>query len=456
MNPCLLPLLLCATSNPLVGGSDSCASPEEIIGEGSFAFDLTGATTGIEGQNESLCGAASGMAIERDVWFEWLAPTDGRVRLFTCDLTTVDTKIAVYPGGGCPNDGTALACDDDTCGSQSTVEWDAIAGTVYTIQLGNSPGAAPGSGTFELYVGGTAANNLALAGTATQSSTGYSGVPSHGIDGNTSGIWNNGSCTHTNDLSNSWWEVDFGGDCAISRILLYNRLDCCQTRLSNFRVSVFSGSTEVFGQDYYAGNGYVPANGVHRMLVPPGTSGDRVRVGFNGLNNDGNGYLTLAEVEVIAGSPGTPFCPGDGGGLMCPCGNDSIVAGAGCANSTGVGATLCGSGSSSLLADDLAFQATNLVPGQSALLFQGDVALGGGLGVYFGDGLRCAGGGVRRLVWSPVDAAGSATFGPGLATAGGWVSGNTKRFQVWYGDVLASPCGMSFNTTGGVEVVIVP
>jgi len=456
MNPCLLPLLLCATPNPLVGGSDSCASPEVIVGEGSFAFDLSGATTGVEGQGESLCGAASGTGVENDVWFSWVAPSDGLVRLFTCGLTTVDTKVAVYPGGGCPIDGTALACDDDTCGSQSTVEWAAITGTEYSIQIGNAPGAAPGSGTFELYVGGNATNNLALLGTASQSSTGWSGVPERGIDGNTDGVYNNGSCTHTTDLSNSWWEVDLGGDAPISRILLYNRLDCCHTRLSNFRVSVFSGTTEVFGQDFYAGTGSVSANGVHRVLVPPGTSGDRVRVGFNGLNNDGNGLLTLAEVEVIAGSPGSPFCPGDGTGLICPCGNDSIVVGAGCANSTGVGATLLSSGSSSLLADDLAFHATDLVPGQSALPFQGEVALGGGLGIYFGDGLRCAGGGVRRLAWSPVDAAGSATFGPGLAAAGGWTSGDTKRFQVWYGDVFASPCGMSFNTTGGVEIVIVP
>lgn len=456
MSTALLTSLFLAAAIPLPAGSDSCATPEMIYGQGSFAFDLTAATTGTEGQIESLCGVASGTAIENDVWFAWTAPRDGRVRLFTCGLTTVDTKIAVYPDGGCPVDGMALACNDDICGAQSTVEWDVLAGSIYTIQIGTAPGATAGSGTFELYVGANYSNNLALGGTATQSSTGWSGTPDRGIDGNTDGIYSNNSCTHTTDLSNSWWEVDLGTDVSMSEILLYNRLDCCHTRLSNFRVSVFSGTAEVFGQDYYVGTGFVPANGVHQVLVPTGTSGNLVRVGFNGLNNDNNGLLTLAEVEILAGSPGIPFCTGDGTGLPCPCGNDTGVAGAGCGNSTGPGATLTTAGSPSVLADDLSFHGTDLVPGQVALLFQGNNALGGGAGILFGDGLRCAGVAVRRLAWSPVDSAGAASWGPGLATVGAWATGDTRRFQVWYGDVVASPCGMSFNTTNGIELLLQP
>ena len=100
-------------------------------------------------------------------------------------------------------------------------------------------------GTFELYVGGNAQTNLALAGTAIQSSEAHGGQPGRGIDGNTNGTWSNGSCTHTADQPNSWWEVQLTTSAPISRILLYNRLDCCHKRLSNFRVSVFDGSAEV-------------------------------------------------------------------------------------------------------------------------------------------------------------------------------------------------------------------
>ena len=157
----VLSVLLAAPSQPF-GGGDSCNAPDQIVGEGSFLFDNTAATTGTEGQSESLCLAFGTSGIGTDVWFEWSATADGPVRLYTCSQTGTDTKIAVYPGSGCPVSGSALACNDDTCGLQSTVEWSAVAGAVYAIQLGNYPGAAPGTGSFELFVGGTPANNLAL------------------------------------------------------------------------------------------------------------------------------------------------------------------------------------------------------------------------------------------------------------------------------------------------------
>lgn len=440
---------------PVVGGSDSCASPEVIFGQGTFAFDLTTATTGLEGQGELLCTTVGSAAIENDVWFSWTAPDEGRVRLYTCDQTGVDTKIAVYPGSGCPQNMTALDCNDDKCGTQSTIEWMALAGATYTIQIGNAPGSSAGSGTFQLFLGGNASNNLALSGTATQSATGWGGLPARGIDGNTDGIYNNNSCTHTTDAANSWWEVDLGTTSTISRILLYNRADCCHTRLGNFRVSVFAGATEVFGQDDYMGSGFVPANGVHQVLVPATVAGDRVRVAFHTWNNDGNGSLTLAEVEVISGTPTLSFCHGDGTALQCPCGNGA-AAGAGCGNSSGLGGTLTSSGSASLSANDLTFAAQDLVAGQPAVLFQGNVALGNGSGMLFGDGLRCAGSGVRRLGTTVVDASGNASWGPGLAAMGNWSPGSTRRLQVWYGDPFGSPCGTGFNTSNGVELLPLP
>ena len=55
-------------------------------------------------------------------------------------------------------------------------------------------------------------NNLALRKSATQSTTGSGGVASRAVDGNTSGIWNNGSITHTQGGAslNPWWRVDLG------------------------------------------------------------------------------------------------------------------------------------------------------------------------------------------------------------------------------------------------------
>ena len=69
------------------------------------------------------------------------------------------------------------------------------------------------------------------------------------------------------------------------------------------------------------------------------------------------------------------------------------VAGTGCANSTGGGGRLLPSGTGSVLIDDLRFAAVGLPAGTSAILFAGS----GTLSLPFGDGLRCAGGQLRRL-----------------------------------------------------------
>jgi hypothetical protein len=36
------------------------------------------------------------------------------------------------------------------------------------------------------------------------------------------------------------------------------------------------------------------------------------------------------------------------------------------------------------------------------------------------------------------------------------VTGDTRRFQVWYRDPVGGPCGSAFNLTQGVEVSFTP
>ena len=160
----------------------------------------------------------------------------------------------------------------------------------------------------------------------------------------------------------------------------------------------------------------------------------------------------VVEYDTLAA---TGFCAGDGTAGACPCGNDGVN-GAGCANSSGIGALLTGTGSASIAIDHLELTATGLPPGQTALLFQGSDALGGSAGLLFGDGLRCAGHQVIRLHTEVADASGGVSFPTGLAAAGGWNAGDTRRFQVWYGDPVGSPCAAGFNTTNGVEVCCLP
>jgi hypothetical protein len=69
--------------------------------------------------------------------------------------------------------------------------------------------------------------NIALKGTATQSSTDFSGPANLAIDGNTNGDFNAGkSVTHTAVSKDPWWEVDLK-DLAglVDRVIIWNRTD---------------------------------------------------------------------------------------------------------------------------------------------------------------------------------------------------------------------------------------
>ena len=101
-----------------------------------------------------------------------------------------------------------------------------------------------------------------------------------------------------------FWEVDLAGDFDINEIALYNRTDCCDARLSNYRLSVFDGATEIWGSNYFVGAGSATSIfSVHDDAGGFFATGDRVRIEYlGGLNNTGDNAsgksLSLAEVQV--------------------------------------------------------------------------------------------------------------------------------------------------------------
>lgn len=164
-----------------------------------------------------------------------------------------------------------------------------------------------------------------------------------------------------------------------------------------------------------------------------------------------------------SGTDFVDFCFGDGSGTPCPCGNE-VTAGSqtGCANSTGGGATLLPTGTSSVSADGLEF---SLVGGEAqtfALLWSGDNKLASGLGIPFinnlSDGLRCMGGMALRHGVRMTDATGATfnTWGPGIIAQGPFVSGQTRHFQVFYRKLPSTVCLTGLNTTQAVSVTFVP
>jgi len=143
-----------------INGSDSCATPDVVTGLGPHAFDNGLATTGAEGQSESLCLAFGFTGIDQDVWFTWTAPSTGTATLDICTSgSTIDTKVAVYSGAGCPT-GPAIGCNDDACpGLQTIVTFPCVGGSAYTFQVGTYPGAGGGTGSFTLAVGSSPGND---------------------------------------------------------------------------------------------------------------------------------------------------------------------------------------------------------------------------------------------------------------------------------------------------------
>jgi hypothetical protein len=197
----------------------------------------------------------------------------------------------------------------------------APAGTC-TIQVGFKP-TVPGPKTATLSIASSASTtattrtltgttlptpgNLAQGKTATESSIGAGAVASRAVDGNADGVFANGSVSHTNLEPGPWWQVDLGAVSTISTINVFNRTDCCATRLNNAVVFVSTTdlSTRTFAQLQADATvtkfplGTVTA--AKTVIAANGVPGRFVKVQL-----PTNDFLHLAEVEVIgvAGTTG--------------------------------------------------------------------------------------------------------------------------------------------------------
>jgi len=160
-------------------------------------------------------------------------------------------------------------------------------------------------------------------------------------------------------------------------------------------------------------------------------------------------YPGPAIIDVVdAGS----YCWCDGSGASSPCGNFGEM-GRGCANShSSAGAVLQASGVPSVSGGTLTLTGSDVPPSQPGLFFQGVNPVNGGDGIIFGDGLRCAGGALKRLQVRVFDSTGFAATTVDIAAKGEVAPGDVRYYQLWYRDPGASPCSSEFNATNGVEI----
>lgn len=128
---------------------DECGQAVQVTGAGPFEFDNTDALA-VLAPPEPLCDAPGDSGFGHDIWFRFTAAGPGRVSVATCGLTSIDTKLALYPDT-CPNDpGTALACNDNACGIQSRVTTRVIPRRNYLVRIGTPPSAPGGIGAFRI------------------------------------------------------------------------------------------------------------------------------------------------------------------------------------------------------------------------------------------------------------------------------------------------------------------
>jgi hypothetical protein len=122
-------------------------------------------------------------------------------------------------------------------------------------------------------------------------------------------------------------------------------------------------------------------------------------------------------------------------------------------NSVGPGVQIGATGSTSITANDLMISGTGAPPSQFGLFYFGPNQIS----IPFGEGVRCAGGGIIRLGVS--NSGGSGVFSRALdhnalTGSGVIVPGETANFQIWYRDPTGGPSG--FNFSDGLEVFFCP
>jgi len=130
--------------------NDNCSAATVIV-NGTVDWTTVGATTSTPA-SPFVCNEGTSLFVN-DIWFLYTATCSGTLTVSTCNLTTLNTRIIVYPGeAGCPTGATdPIECDDDTNGcanGSSLVNAEVVEGGIYYIRLG----AISGTGVGQLLV----------------------------------------------------------------------------------------------------------------------------------------------------------------------------------------------------------------------------------------------------------------------------------------------------------------
>lgn len=219
-------------------------------------------------------------------------------------------------------------------------------------------------------------------------------------------------------------------------------------------VTCMSGTVHVYTRTGPLGTEWA----LDRLLANPAVCGEYFGVGV-ALDQDTliagaeNADGILPRVGVCHAFERTPVGSSACFGIGCPCGNDYPTAG--CANSTGRGAVLMATGSTSVVADDLRIRATGLPRDHLAIFAVGTAGpptpMGAGLlcvdrpGLLYHQQLSSSWSGATVVLSHPV------------ASSGGFLTaGSSVLFQCIYRDGTSSPCGARANVSSGLSIQFTP
>jgi hypothetical protein len=194
----------------------------------------------------------------------------------------------------------------------------------------------------------------------------------------------------------------------------------------------------------------------HFHLQISGVNFDHLRL-IGGGPQDMGVFFGLADEVLIGTDAFDDACAGDGSLAPCPCANSGL-AGRGCDNSAATGgAHLTASGGIS--PDTVVLTSTGELPNALSVFLQGNTL---SAPLLFGDGLRCAGGLLKRLAVKNAvggsvlyPAPGELSISARSAQLGDTiVGGSLRHYQVYYRDPDASFCpgGGTYNISNGITV----
>jgi len=104
----------------------------------------------------SQCISFGSAIIYNDIWFKWVADTNGNATVSTCNQASFDTRLAAYIGT-CDNL-TLVGCNDDATGCAgftSKMELDVTLGVTYYIRVGSFGATTQGTGVLTIGEGGS-------------------------------------------------------------------------------------------------------------------------------------------------------------------------------------------------------------------------------------------------------------------------------------------------------------